>query len=118
MLTALTIARTITGNAILEEVVTDAARSVEQGSDLGQALERHRVFPDLAVQMIRVGEKSGDLETLLEKTAQIYDREVESFVATLTALLEPAIILVMAVVVGFIVLAVCLPILEMNQLVR
>ncbi|MFH1154610.1 MAG: type II secretion system inner membrane protein GspF [Pseudomonadota bacterium] len=118
MLTALGIARTITGNAVLEKAVIAASERVEQGSDLGQALEEHRVFPELAIQMIRVGEKSGELETLLDKTAQLYDREVESTVATVTSLLEPAIILVMAVIVGFIVLSVCLPILEMNQLVR
>ena len=118
MLTALNIAKSITGNMVLEQAVTKAAVLVEQGSDLAPALERHRAFPDLVIQMIRVGEKSGELETLLDKTAQLYDREVSTAVATATSLLEPAIILVMAVVVGFIVLSVCLPILEMNQLVR
>jgi general secretion pathway protein F len=68
--------------------------------------------------MIQVGEQSGELETMLNKVADIYENEVQNTIMGLTALLEPAIILFMGVVVGFIVLSICLPIFEMNQLVR
>jgi general secretion pathway protein F len=67
--------------------------------------------------MIQVGENSGELEGMLSKMADIYENEVESTVSGLTAMLEPAIILVMAVVVGFIVLSIILPIFEMNQMI-
>ncbi|MEA1969184.1 MAG: type II secretion system inner membrane protein GspF [Thermodesulfobacteriota bacterium] len=118
MLTALDIARTITGNRVFTKIISQAAEAVEQGGELGYALEAHSLFPSLASQMIRVGEKSGELEKMLEKTADLYEKEVESSVAAITALIEPLIILVMGAVVGFIVLSICLPIFEMNQLVQ
>jgi general secretion pathway protein F len=65
-----------------------------------------------------VGEQSGDLEIMLNKVADIFEIEVESSIMRMTSLLEPLMILVMAVIVGFIVLSICLPIFEMNQLVQ
>ena len=118
MLTALDISRTITGNRVFFQIITRAAESVQQGGELGRALENEALFPSLASRMIQVGEKSGRLENMLEKTADLYEKEVTASVATMTALLEPVIILAMGAVVGFIVLSVCLPIFEMNQLVR
>ena len=67
--------------------------------------------------MIQVGENSGELEAMLAKMADIYENEVETTVSGLTSMLEPAIILVMALVVGFIVLSIILPIFEMNQMI-
>jgi general secretion pathway protein F len=67
--------------------------------------------------MIKVGERTGNLESMLKKTAHVYEEEIETTVMGITSLLEPVIILIMAVVVGFIVLSICLPIFEMNQLV-
>jgi general secretion pathway protein F len=98
-------------------VIQAAADRVEQGGELGAALAAGRDFPALAARMIQVGEKSGSLENMLAKTADLYDREVQTAVAAATALVEPVIILVMGVVVGLIILAVCLPIVEMNQLI-
>ena len=118
MLTALDIAKAITGNTVFTQIVARSAEYVEQGGELGKALENERLFPSLACQMIRVGEKSGELEKMLEKTADLYEKEVTSSIAAMTALLEPVIILVMGAVVGFIVLSICLPIFEMNQLVK
>jgi len=118
MLTALDIAKAITGNTVFTQIVARSAEEVEQGGELGKALENERLFPSLACQMIRVGEKSGELEKMLEKTADLYEKEVTSSIAAMTALLEPVIILVMGAVVGFIVLSICLPIFEMNQLVK
>ncbi len=68
--------------------------------------------------MIQVGEQSGELESMLNKIADVYEREVESTVMSMTALLEPIMILVMGVAVGFIILSICLPIFEMNQLIK
>jgi general secretion pathway protein F len=68
--------------------------------------------------MISVGEQSGDLEKMLNKVADIYEREVESQITMLTSLLEPVIILIMAVIVGFIAFSVVLPIVEMGQVLH
>lgn len=118
VLTALDIAKSIIGNRVLSGIITQAEIEVQQGGELGRALEQHRAFPPLATQMIKVGEKSGTLEKMLERTATFYEKEVDTSLTAMTAMLEPVIILVMGVVVGFIVLSVCLPIFEMNQLVR
>jgi general secretion pathway protein F len=118
MLSALGIVKNVVGNKVMSDAIAYAADEVEKGSGLGRALNTADLFPHIAIQMIQVGEQSGDLEPLLNKMADIYENEVESTVMSLTSLLEPAIILVMGVVVGFIVLAIVLPIFEMNQLVR
>jgi general secretion pathway protein F len=68
--------------------------------------------------MIQVGEQSGQLETMLTKIADVYENEVETNIMRLTSYLEPVMILVMGSIVGFIVLSICLPIFEMNQLIR
>ena len=68
--------------------------------------------------MIQVGEQSGELESMLKKIADVYENEVESTIMRLTALLEPIMILLMAVVVGFIVASIILPIVDMNQGIR
>ena len=77
-----------------------------------------KIFPDLSIQMIQVGEQSGKLEEMLNKVADVFESEVEGSIMTMTSLLEPVMILMMAVIVGFIVLSICLPIFEMSQLVR
>jgi general secretion pathway protein F len=68
--------------------------------------------------MIQVGEQSGQLENMLTKIAEVYEKEVETSILRLTSYLEPVMILVMGSIVGFIVLSICLPIFEMNQLIR
>ena len=82
-----------------------------------QALSTSNAFPGLALQMIQVGEHSGELERMLNKIADVFDNEVTISVVSMTSLLEPVMILIMGVIVGFIVLSICLPIFEMNQLV-
>ena len=118
LLDALEIVQNVTGNKIIKNALIDAKKEVERGRELGDVLSQNNNFPYLAVQMIKVGEQSGNLESMLKKTAQVYDDEIETTIVGMTSLLEPVIILVMAVVVGFIVLSICLPIFEMNQLVK
>ncbi len=118
MLTALDIVKNIVGNVLLAEAVEKASREVGKGQGLGKSLSESDIFPPLSIQMILVGEQSGELESMLNKIADVFEGEVESTILSMTALLEPIMILVMGVVVGFIVLSICLPIFEMNQLVR
>jgi general secretion pathway protein F len=117
MLPALEIVRNVTGNVVISGLIENASNDVEKGQALGLALAADEVFPDLAVQMIQVGEQSGELESMLYKIADVYENEVQSSIMSMMAMLEPVMILVMAVVVLFIVLSICLPIFEMNQLV-
>ncbi len=117
LLKALDIVQNIVARAPLSKAVRDSRTEVEKGRSLADALVSHGVFPDLFVQMVKVGEQSGKLEAMLEKTAGIYEREVTSQVTRMTSLLEPVMILVMGVIVGGIVVSICLPIFEMNQLV-
>ncbi|WP_300672376.1 type II secretion system F family protein [Desulfoluna sp.] len=117
MLTAMDVARNVAGNLVLSDAASSAASDVEKGGELGEAMSQSRVFPLLAVQMVRVGEKSGKLEEMLGRVADVYEGEVESSLESLTSIIEPVIILVMGVTVGFIVLAICLPIFTMNQFI-
>jgi len=116
LLTGLGITKTISGNRVIAELIEKSAQTVEQGGSLGSVLEKTSAFPDLAAQMIKVGEKSGEMEKMLEKSAELFERNVQTAITAATSIIEPMIILIMGVVIGFIVLAVCLPIFEINQL--
>ncbi len=117
LLTALRITRNVAGNQVISNLIYEAAGKVEKGGELGSARAGTRYFPALAVQMIQVGEKSGEMEKILEKSADLYEKDVYSAITAATALIEPMIILVMGVIVGLIIMAVCLPIVEINQLI-
>ena len=118
LLTALDIVRNIVGNERLAEAVARSAVEVGKGRALWLSLSETKAFPGLSVQMIQVGEQSGELEKMLYKIADVFENEVETTILRLTSYLEPVMILVMGVAVGFIVLSICLPIFEMNQLIR
>ncbi len=118
LLQALGIVKNIVGNRLIADSIEIAANDVEKGNGLGKSLEASNFFPHISIQMIQIGEQSGELETLLHKVADIYENEVETTVMGLSTLLEPIIILFMGVIVLFIVLSILLPIFEMNQLIR
>lgn len=117
MLPALEIAKNTTENVLISDNVEEATEEVGKGQPLATALAAKNIFPLLSIQMIQVGEQSGKLEEMLNKVADVFENEVESSVMRMTTMLEPLMILVMGVIVGFIVLSICLPIFEMNQLV-
>jgi len=118
LLTAMNITKSIAGNKVMFELISKACDSVEQGGELGTVLADNKVFPMLAAQMIKIGETSGELEKMLEKTADLFEKEVHTAVTAATSLIEPLIILTMGVVVGGIILAICLPIFEIDQLIQ
>ncbi len=117
MLTALAIVKNIVANLVIAQTIEAATKSVGKGRGLAESLNDDRVFPYLSIQMIQVGEQSGTLETMLTRVANVYENEAEATLLSLTSLLEPIMILVMGAFIGFIVLSIMLPILEMNQLV-
>ncbi|MEW6668942.1 MAG: type II secretion system F family protein [Thermodesulfobacteriota bacterium] len=114
---SLEIARLAMGNLVMEGAVKEAAVHVGEGGDFSTPLKKGG-FPPLVVQLIRAGEKSGELEEMLAKAADIYEEDVEVGVASLTSLLEPLIILAMGTMVGFMVMAVLLPIFDMTRAIR
>jgi general secretion pathway protein F len=118
MLIALDVVKNIAGNVLISKAVETAAQEVGKGQALWAALNESKIFPQLSIQMIQVGEQSGELEKMLNKIADVFEKEVETSILRLTSYLEPVMILVMGCVVGFIVLSICLPIFEMNQLIR
>jgi general secretion pathway protein F len=118
VLTAMKIVRNIVNNHAIAEAIDEAMENIGQGTSIAGPLSRSRWFPPMVVQMISVGEQSGELENMLDKIADVYEREAENRLMAMTSMLEPLMILVMGVVVGFIVISILLPIFEMNQMIR
>ncbi len=118
LLQAMQSAVLVVSNLPMRAAVDDALRQVREGAGLARALGKAKLFPPLVIHLIGSGEASGNLDVMLARAAETQARELENWVKALTALLEPVMILVVGAVVGFIVLAMLLPIFEMNQLIR
>ena len=116
VLNALGIAKNIVGNVILEEAVATAAEGVREGSSLAAELGKTKVFPPLLIHMIAIGEKTGQLEEMLLRTSNSYEAEINTIIASFTAILEPVLILFLAAIVAGILAAVMLPMLKMTTL--
>ncbi|MDX5410914.1 MAG: type II secretion system inner membrane protein GspF [Thauera sp.] len=118
VLEALRISAEVIDNLVMRDAVEEAARKVREGSSIFSALDKSRCFPPLTLHLIASGEASGRLEDMLERAATSQEREIEVLVATLLGLFEPILIIVMGGLVLVIVLAILLPIFDLNQLVR
>ncbi len=116
VLEAMGVVRKVVDNELLADTLDTIRQKIAEGADIATPLKQSKVFPPVVGYMISVGEESGRLEELLKKTAEAYDEEVEVAAQKMTALLEPIMIVFMAVVVGFIVLAILLPILQMSNI--
>lgn len=117
-LTALDIVKNVIGNSVLANAVQKARENVREGESIADPLRRSGLFPPVVVQMVAVGEKSGELEKMLLKISDSFDRTVETRLTGFMALLEPVIILAMGLIIGFVVIAIMLPMLEMSSGVR
>ncbi|MHC4410729.1 MAG: type II secretion system F family protein [Planctomycetota bacterium] len=115
ILGALEIVSETAGNAVISDVVDAAKENVRQGHTLAEPLMDSKVFPPMVTRMVQIGEKSGSLEQLLEKISDFYDDQVNAAVKTLTSMIEPLMIGIMGFMVGGIVLAVFLPIFELQK---
>jgi general secretion pathway protein F len=118
ILRALQTSRDTLSNVAMREQVEEAANSVREGVGLARALSAHKHFPPMLIHMIRAGEVTGELPAMLERASNAQEQDLERRALTMAGLLEPALILAMGVVVLLIVLAVLMPIIEINQLVR
>jgi len=115
MLGALDIVGSTSGNRVIEETVLRCKESVRNGEPLSKPLAESPIFTPMVTRMIAIGEKSGQLENMLQNVAEAYERDVEAKLQRLTALFEPAMILVMGGVVAFVVFSILMPIMDMNQ---
>jgi type IV pilus assembly protein PilC len=105
------------GNKVVEEAIMQTRQSVSEGKTLAEPLGRAKVFPQMVVQMIAVGEATGALDNMLNKIADFYDDEVDAAVATLTSMLEPMLMIFLGVTVGFVIIAMYMPIFQMGSTV-
>ncbi len=112
---ALTIARHVSNNAVFEQAADAARESILEGATLASPLRASGQFPPLVTTMVEVGERSGDLQGMLIKVADTYEEQVETSVSRLTSLLEPVLILVMVGIVGIIIMAVLMPMLQLTE---
>lgn len=117
VLEALRISGEVIANLPMRRAVEEAAVRIREGSGIHRALERSRLFPPMTLQLIASGEASGNLENMLERAAIHQERELETMIAAILGLFEPLLILVMGGVVLLIVVAILLPIFELNELV-
>ncbi len=118
ILRALQTSRDTLSNVAMRRQVEEATASVREGMGLARALSAHKHFPPLLIHMIRAGEVTGELPQMLNRASQMQEQDLERRALTIAGLLEPMLILAMGVVVLLIVLAVLMPIIEINQLVR
>jgi type IV pilus assembly protein PilC len=113
ILQALTIVRETSGNVIVSDAVASVHESVKEGETITAPLDESRVFPPMVISMVDVGEQTGALPEMLMKIADTYDDEVDNAVAAMTSLLEPIMIVILAVIVGSIVIALFLPLITL-----
>jgi general secretion pathway protein F len=118
LLPAMDIVKSVLENVQLESVVKTAIGSIREGESIADPLRRSGYFPPMVTHMIAVGEKSGQLEQMLQNVSRAYEADVETRVTTLTSMLEPLIIVVMGGMVAFIAMAIIMPLVQMNQFVQ
>jgi general secretion pathway protein F len=118
LLKAMEIVKNVLDNGKLEKVIETAAGSIREGESIAGPLKRSGDFPPIVTHMIAVGERSGQLEQMLENVARAYDSQVETRVQALTSLLEPLMIVFMGGGVGFIAFAILMPLIQMNEFIQ
>ena len=116
ILTAMNIVATVVQNKVMEAAIREAARNVTEGQSLAVPLKASGHFPPMVTHMIAIGERTGELEPMLDKVADAYETEVDNTVNALTSLLEPVLIIGMGGVVAFVALAILLPMLNISNL--
>jgi len=112
---ALSVVGETTGNEVIHAAMKDVQSAVRDGQPMSSALRHHKIFPAMVTQMIEVGEESGQISQMLDKVADFYDREVDSAAESLTASIEPIMVLVMGAVVGGMVVCLYLPMFTIYQ---
>ena len=117
LLIAIGIVKEVVNNRVLARTINEAAKGLEQGRSLATHLAKSDRFPQLAVQLIHVGEETGQLESMLLKTADIYEDESKTTIKRLLTLLEPVLILGLGAIIAIIIISILMAILGLNELV-
>ncbi|HDM32276.1 MAG TPA: hypothetical protein ENG28_00680 [Deltaproteobacteria bacterium] len=115
---AMGIVKSVVQNRVVEVSLDESISQIMDGASVALPLKKSGIFPPILVHMISVGEKSGRLEDMLLKAADAFEEDVETAVTGLSSILEPLMILIMGVSVGFVVMSILFPMLEMSQIVR
>jgi len=117
ILTSLEIVRDTAGNRVISDAIDDARDEIQTGGMISLALQKHRVFPAMAIQMISIGEETGELDSMLMKVADFYEDEVEQAVKALTSIMEPFMIVILGGMVGSILVSMYLPMFKIMEVV-
>jgi len=118
ILEALDIAAKTSGNLIIEETLTEVKNMVERGENLSDSMAASGEFPDMVIQMVSVGEETGTLDEMLQKVYLYYEEEIDNTVKNLTTMIEPVIIVVLGGIIGFLVVAMYLPIFKIGETIK
>ena len=118
IISAMDITKGVLGNVVLEKVVVEATTSIKEGESIADPLKASGRFPPIVTHMIAIGERSGQLEQMLENVAEAYDALVETKITTMTALLEPLMIILMGAGAGGIAAAILMPLIQMNEFIQ
>jgi general secretion pathway protein F len=118
LIPALTAVRRVVSNTLLGEAIEQSRDSIREGHGMGHTLQRSGLFPSLMIEMIKVGERSGELEQMLQRVADNYEREVDSSLAQLTTLLGPFMTILMGGVILVMMLSILQPIFQLNQMMQ
>ncbi|NLT93953.1 MAG: type II secretion system F family protein, partial [Clostridia bacterium] len=109
VLQSIEVTKKVIDNQVISKGLTKVAEDVKKGKGLAEALKELEIFPPMLVHMVKIGEETGTLDFILEKTADFYDGEVENALNKMTTILEPVIIIVMAIIVSLILISVVMP---------
>ena len=118
ILTSLEIVRDTAGNQVISDAIDEARKEIQTGGMISLALQQHRVFPVMAIQMISIGEETGELDQMLMKVADFYEDEVEQAVKALTSIMEPFMIVILGGMVGSILISMYLPMFKIMEIVQ
>ena len=117
LLSGLEVSATVTGNSVFEQRIFNVVDEVRDGKPLSSSLRASGTFPPIMTQMIKVGESTGSLDTMLDKIADLFDQEVDRVVARLTSVLEPCVIVVVGSGIALVVVAMYLPIFSIGSII-
>ncbi|MDZ4973490.1 type II secretion system F family protein [Clostridium perfringens] len=113
LVTSIEIVASVVGNKIAERELLKVKEKVLKGEGLGDSIMKIKIFPPMLASMVKVGEEAGSLDSILDKTADFYDDELEREIQTATALIEPAMIVVMGIIIGFLLISILTPMFKM-----
>jgi general secretion pathway protein F len=116
ILTAMSIAKNLVENVVIEKAVENAQANIKEGQSIADPLKRSGVFPPLVIHMISVGERTGELPEMLKVVTGTFEEQVNFAVDRITSIIEPLMIIIMGIVILIIIMAVLSPLMDMNQM--